>query len=117
MCPYDFFTPQPARGARAYFLHNVLRDWPDEDASKILAGVAEAMEKGYSKVLIHESLVSDVKPLARVTVSDITMMTCIASAERSESQFHAVVSKAGLKISKIWRPPGSVESIIEAELV
>lgn len=74
------------------------------------------MEKGYSRLLLHESLVTSEKPLARVTVSDIHMMMCFSSAERSEKEWAALVASAGLKLVKIWRPVQSVESIIEAEL-
>ncbi|KAI0005241.1 O-methyltransferase-domain-containing protein [Xylariaceae sp. FL0662B] len=114
--PHDFFEPEPVRGARVYFMHNVLHDWPDPVAKQILGNVAGAMEKGYSKLLIHESLVTDVKPLSRVTVSDITMMACLAAAERTESQWRSLVSEAGLRLVKIWRPAQSVESLIEVEL-
>ncbi|AEO55158.1 hypothetical protein MYCTH_2298688 [Thermothelomyces thermophilus ATCC 42464] len=116
--PHDFFTPQPegARGARVYFMHNVLHDWPDEAARRILRTLAPAMEKGYSRLLIHESLVSAERPLARVTVSDITMMACLAAAERSEDQWRDLIASAGLRIVKIWRPVQSVESIIEVEV-
>lgn len=113
---YDFFTPQPVKGARIYFMHNVLHDWPDDSATKILENVASAMEKGYSKLLIHESLISRVKPLARVTTSDITMMACLAAKERTESEWDQVIRNSGLRIEKIWRPPQSVESVIEAVL-
>ncbi|KAL1842331.1 hypothetical protein VTJ49DRAFT_5499 [Mycothermus thermophilus] len=117
--PHDFFTPQPARtsGARIYFMHNVLHDWPDEAALKILRALAPAMEKGYSRLLIHESFVSTEKPLARVTVSDITMMACLAAAERSEEGWRGLIEQAGMRIVKIWRAVEAVESIIEVEVV
>ncbi|KAF5666077.1 sterigmatocystin 8-o-methyltransferase [Fusarium heterosporum] len=114
--PHDFFTPQPVKGARAYFMHNVLHDWEDTQARQILMHLVDAMEQGYSKLLIHESLVSDVKPLARVTTSDITMMACLGAKERTESEWRELIEGVGLKILKIWRPLHSVESIIEAEL-
>ncbi|KAL2267367.1 hypothetical protein VTJ83DRAFT_4644 [Remersonia thermophila] len=117
--PHDFFTPQPARacGARIYFMHNVLHDWPDETALQILRALAPAMEKGYSRLLIHESFVSAEKPLARVTVSDITMMACLAAAERSEDGWSRLIEQAGMRIVKIWRAVEAVESIIEVEVV
>jgi hypothetical protein len=114
--PYDFFTPQPAKGARAYFMHNVLHDWTDAKAADILANIAAAMEKGYSRLLIHESLVSKVQPLARVTTSDITMMACLSAKERTEADWHNLIANNGLKVVKVWRAVQSVESIIEAEL-
>ncbi|TKW50664.1 Demethylsterigmatocystin 6-O-methyltransferase [Colletotrichum tanaceti] len=113
---YDFFTPQPVRGARVYFLHNVLHDWPDPTAVEILKTIAEAMERGYSKVLIHESLISDKEPLSKVTATDLIMMAGLASAERTEEQWYDLVASAGLRVVKIWRPVQAVESVIEAEL-
>ncbi|OLN97812.1 Demethylsterigmatocystin 6-O-methyltransferase 2 [Colletotrichum chlorophyti] len=114
--PYDFFTPQPVRGARVYFLHNVLHDWPDPTAIEILKIIAEAMDKGYSKLLIHESLISEVMPLSKVTATDMIMMAGLASAERTESQWCDLIRSAGLRVIKIWRPVQAVESVIEAEL-
>ncbi|KAJ2900959.1 hypothetical protein MKZ38_002194 [Zalerion maritima] len=116
--PHDFFTPQPdsVKGARVYFMHNVLHDWPNPKALEILKHIADAMEKGYSRLLIHESLVSSEKPLLRVTSSDITMMACLAAAERSEDEWHRLIKDAGMKVVKIWRPVQSVESVIEVEL-
>ncbi|KAM0298092.1 hypothetical protein HYE67_001128 [Fusarium culmorum] len=114
--PHDFFTPQPVKGARAYFMHNVLHDWEDKQAKEILKHLADAMEPGYSKLLIHESLISTTKPHARVTTSDITMMACLGAKERTEVEWRQLIESAGLKVLKIWRPLQSVESVIEAEL-
>lgn len=32
---HDFYEPQPLVGARAYFLHTVLHDWPDDNCIRI----------------------------------------------------------------------------------
>ncbi|KAI1076012.1 O-methyltransferase-domain-containing protein [Whalleya microplaca] len=114
--PHDFFTPQPVQGARAYFLHNVLHDWPDDVVKNILTNITCSMEKGYSRLLVHESLVSSLKPSPRVTTSDITIMTKLAAKERSESEWKELLTGACLRIINIWRPPQSVESVIETEL-
>ncbi|XXG95866.1 hypothetical protein Hte_002138 [Hypoxylon texense] len=114
---YDFFTPQPLRGARAYFLHNVLHDWPDEAAAKILRNVADAMEKGYSKLLIHESMVDNVNPPSRVTTSDLTMLMCLSAAERTVKEWHELIATAGLTVVKIWKRPMAVEGILEVEII
>lgn len=114
--PYDFFTPQPIKGARAYFMHNVLHDWTDELATQILRTVAAAMERGYSTLLIHESLVSNERPLARVTASDLTVMACLAAKERTEDDWRSLIAGAGMRLVKIWRPVQAVESVIEVEV-
>ncbi|KAK8069583.1 hypothetical protein PG994_006199 [Apiospora phragmitis] len=51
---HDFFTPQPVKGARAYFMRTVLHDWPDEQCRKILTQLKDAMEPGYSRILISD---------------------------------------------------------------
>ncbi|KAF5022524.1 hypothetical protein F66182_5426 [Fusarium sp. NRRL 66182] len=93
--PHDLFTPQPVRGAHAYFMHNVLHDWEDEQTTQIFKHLDEAMEPGYSKLLIHESLVSTIKPLARVTTSGLTMMACLGAKERTEAEWRQLVESVG----------------------
>ncbi|KAI3570686.1 hypothetical protein IWW34DRAFT_903216 [Fusarium oxysporum f. sp. albedinis] len=53
------------KGARAYFMQNILHDWEDKQASQILKYIPDAMEPGYSIVLVHQSIINSVKPLAR----------------------------------------------------
>lgn len=115
--PHNFFDEQPVRGARVYFMHIVLHDWPDDKAAQILGNIAAAMERGYSRLLLQESLLADDRPLAKVTVLDIIMMAGHCSAERSETQWAGLLAGVGLKIVKIWKPLGSIENIIEAQLV
>lgn len=51
---HDFFMPQPVKGTRAYFMRSVLHDWPDEQCRTILGHLRNAMEPGYSKILISD---------------------------------------------------------------
>ena len=44
-------------GARAYYMHSVLHDWPDEVAATILGRVKDAMRPGYSRLLINENVI------------------------------------------------------------
>lgn len=116
--PYNFFTPQPVKGARIYYFHIVLHDWPDESAVAILKNVRDAMEPGYSKILIHEVLVSERAPSLTVTTLDLTMMALFSTFERSEEHFRGLIcSIEGLRISRIWKARQAVESIIEVERV
>ncbi|KAI0840148.1 S-adenosyl-L-methionine-dependent methyltransferase [Hypoxylon sp. FL0890] len=115
--PYDFFTPQPIMGAHVYYLHSVLHDWSDEHAISILKNIAGAMEKGYSKLLIHECMINNIKPSPRTTTSDLTMLACMTAAERTVKEWHDLIAAAGLKVVKIWKLPTAVEGVIEAELV
>ncbi|OTA92287.1 hypothetical protein M434DRAFT_74802 [Hypoxylon sp. CO27-5] len=115
--PYDFFTPQPIMGARAYLLHKVLHDWQDEQAIAILKNIADAMEKGYSKLLVHESMIDDIRPSPRATTSDLTMLACVTAAERTVGEWYGLIASAGLKVVKIWKSTKAIDGVIEAELV
>ncbi|OQE29095.1 hypothetical protein PENFLA_c004G01297 [Penicillium flavigenum] len=112
---HDFFTEQPVSGARAYYMHSVLHDWPDELCRKILANTVAAMRPGYSKVLVNENVIPDTGAYWETTSLDLIMME-IGSGERTERQWHALLESAGLKIIKIWTAQRGVESLIECEL-
>ncbi|UKZ78181.1 hypothetical protein TrVFT333_005916 [Trichoderma virens FT-333] len=114
---HDFFTEQPIKNARTYYLHSVLHDWPDFKAVEILGRLASAMRPGYSKVLIHENLIPDVDAHWQATALDLIMMGMVSSKERKENEWQHLIETAGLKIVKIWRPLFGAESLIECELV
>ncbi|KAL2782642.1 S-adenosyl-L-methionine-dependent methyltransferase [Aspergillus keveii] len=113
---YDFFTEQPVKGARAYYMHSVLHDWPDELCAKILANLVAAMKPGYSKILINENVIPDTGAYWETTSLDLIMMQ-IGSGERTERQWRELLETAGLKVTNIWTANPGVESLIECELV
>ncbi|KAI0538042.1 putative O-methyltransferase [Xylaria digitata] len=113
---HDFFTPQPIEGARAYFLHAIIHDWDDSDAGRILSNTASAMKKGYSKLLLYESVLVNTGATLYQCVSDVSLMHLISAAERTEARWREILRVAGFKVCKIWQHPSSLESVIEAEL-
>lgn len=113
---HDFFSPQPVKGARAYFMHRILHDWPDDKAGKILRQAAAAMEKGYSKLLIYDILISDRKPSMAAVMADISMMRQFSAKERSRSELTELLESSGLKLVKVWADAKTADSIVEAEL-
>ncbi|XXH04676.1 hypothetical protein Hte_011096 [Hypoxylon texense] len=113
---YDFFTEQPVKGARAYYTHFVLHDWPDEEAVKIASRVRDAMKPGYSKFLIHEHVVPSMGQDYEQTVLDLIMTTNFGAKERSPAQWSELLEKrCRLKIVKIWTPIKGIESVVECE--
>lgn len=54
---HDFFTPQPVKGAKVYYMRRVMHGWPDDDCRKILRNIKVAMKPGYSKMLINEIVI------------------------------------------------------------
>lgn len=113
---HDFLEPQPVKGARAYYMHTVLHDWPDDKATLILKNIAAAMTPGYSKVLLHETVIAASNAHSQTTTSDLTMMMAFSAVERTEQAWNDLLATAGLKTVKIWGSPAAMESVIEAEL-
>ncbi|KAJ4160377.1 hypothetical protein NW754_003502 [Fusarium falciforme] len=113
---YDFFTEQPIKGARAYYMHSVLHDWSDETCTKILKRAMGAMKPGYSKLLINENVIPNTGAQWEATALDVMMLTLLASRERTQENWENLLGNAGLKVCNIWTVANGVESLIECEL-
>jgi hypothetical protein len=104
-------------GARFYYLRWVIHDWNQELCSTILSRLGQALEPGYSKILINESIVPEEAPSTYLATADLNMMSFAAGMERTEKLHQEYISNAGLKISGIWRPNDRVsECVIEVTL-
>ncbi|KAI9658029.1 MAG: hypothetical protein M1821_002689 [Bathelium mastoideum] len=110
---YDFFTPQPIIGARAYFLRDICHDWPDHLCNKFLKHTAEAMTPGYSRLLIEDHIVEDVEASHRAAASDMLMMLILTGKERTRSQWKELVEGVGLRIVKFWEAGRGLQGVIE----
>ncbi|KAI0153243.1 S-adenosyl-L-methionine-dependent methyltransferase [Xylariaceae sp. FL1272] len=113
---YDFHTEQPMKGARAYYMHSCLHDWPDQTCLSILGRIKEAMEPGYSKLLINENVIPTQGAWWEATALDMIMLTYFSSKERTRSDWENLIEQAGLKIVEIYSGGHGVESIIEVEI-
>ncbi|KAK1638873.1 S-adenosyl-L-methionine-dependent methyltransferase [Colletotrichum phormii] len=117
---HDFLTEQPVKGAKGYFMHSIMHDWPDDVCKEILAPLAEAMKPGYSKLLIFEVVIPRTGAYWEATAGDILMMTQLSALERTEDRWHKLIEKSGLnlRIVEFWKCGQSdVENLIECELV
>ena len=113
---YDFFTPQPIQGAKAYYMKMVLHDWPDEPAVRILNNLKPALKAGHSKILINEIVIPETGGDKFSTSVDILMMAVHSAAERREKEWRELIGKAGLKVIKIWTCGSAPERLIEVGL-
>ncbi|KAI0836395.1 putative sterigmatocystin 8-O-methyltransferase precursor [Hypoxylon sp. FL0890] len=98
--PYDFFTPQPLKGARVYYLSSVLHDWPDHKCVEILQNVKVAMT-AESKIFIDEIVLPERGTPWRAAQFDLMMLSSYCGGERSYADWHALLDEAGLKILKV----------------
>jgi orsellinic acid C2-O-methyltransferase len=114
----DFFDHVPPDGD-AYVLKSVIHDWDDERSVRILQNCRRAMADG-AKVLIVESVLpAEVQPsfgMLGVIMSDLNMLVCTGGRERTETEFSALLDRAGLKMTSVKPIPGPfTTSLIEAE--
>ncbi|CZR56364.1 related to O-methyltransferase [Phialocephala subalpina] len=100
---YDFFTPQPVKGARVYYMRTVLHDWPDKQSLEILKNIREAMTKDSVLLLNENFLPEKYVPLFNAEV-DLSMMAMFAAEERTEKQWKVLLEEAGLEVVKVWYP-------------
>ncbi|KAG6358711.1 hypothetical protein INS49_012229 [Diaporthe citri] len=115
---YDFFTEQPVQGARAYFYHHILHDWPDSYCLKILEQVRKSMTLGYSKLIIHELVLPEQNADKTSAVFDLAMMAFNAGMERTGTQWRELLGQAGFQNVRVWTAPevgadGVIEAMIE----
>ncbi|ETS85416.1 hypothetical protein PFICI_03441 [Pestalotiopsis fici W106-1] len=116
---HDFYNPQPLLGARAYFLHAVLHDWPDADCIRIyfvVERIRDAMTKGYSKLLIYEVVLPPKGATSFAGAIDMCLMTMTSGRERTEADWKQMIEAVRLRVVRIDRHDRAVESVIEVEL-
>ena len=82
-------------------MRNILHDYPDEKCQLILKNLIAAMDRE-SLILIDDIVVPDTKSHWQVTQLDLTMMTALASMERTQSQWYTLLESVGLKIVNIY---------------
>ncbi|EHK97284.1 putative Sterigmatocystin 8-O-methyltransferase [Glarea lozoyensis 74030] len=115
---HDFFTEQPIKGARAYYIRQCLHNWPAEKCLTILSQLRKAMKPGYSKLFVHELIVPARGASTWVVTQDFNMMTLCATLERTEAQWTYILAEAGLKVVAVYAAPDGIsEGVIEAEVL
>ena len=99
-------------GARAYYMRNVLHDYPDQKCILLLQKTVEAMSSE-SVIIIDEIIIPNKGAHARSVQLDITMMISLASMERTEKQWDTLLAAAGLSVLEKKTYNGSTgESVI-----
>lgn len=111
MVPGDFFADAlPA--ADAYVLMEVLHDWADAEAQKILQAVRRAAPAN-ARLLIVEAVVGDTPESHSGKLLDIIMLAVTGGRERTRSQYEALLGSAGFRLQQVIATP-SQYSIVEA---
>lgn len=112
---YNFFTPQPVKGAHLYLFRSVCHDWDDAKSRELLSNTVAAMDPAYSRLLIDEWVLPDSGVNLKAANMDINMMLMFNAIERTKSQWERLLSDVGLEIVEIYSTPGAAECVIETK--
>jgi AraC-like DNA-binding protein len=115
LVPGDFFASLPA-GAEVYLLKNIVHDWDDERALRILRNCHVAMPDGGRLLLIEHVLPARLDASAShraIAHADLAMMLGPGGKERNEHEFQELLRCAGLALADV-KPIGLGYSILEA---
>src|SRR5688572_8863315 len=111
LAPGDFFR-DPLPEADAYVLMEVIHDWADEDAARILSAIRRAAPPR-SRLLIVEALVSESPGPHFGKVLDIIMLAVTGGRERTSSEYEALLKSAGFRLERVIATPSHF-SVVEA---
>ncbi|WP_309234439.1 methyltransferase [Nocardia sp. XZ_19_385] len=101
----DFFSEIPA-GADAYILSQILHDWPDDDAVRILGNCRDAMQSD-ARVLIVEQVLTGNAGSSAAALLDLHMLVLLGGQERTLPQWEGLLAAAGLQLESITPGPRS----------
>lgn len=100
----SFFFDAVPPNADAYLLKDVLVDWNDERAAKILKNCHAAMP-AHGQVLIVEGVypprIDQSAESRRATANDILMLVCMGGRQRSEEEFRHLLAASGFRLTRV----------------
>jgi SAM-dependent methyltransferase len=108
--PGNFFERVPA-GADVYLAVQVLHNWSDDDALRILRNVREAADQR-GRLLLIEILVADDDP-SSAAWADALSLVWLGGTERTEAEWRQLLDHGGFRVDAIT--PGERVSAIEAQ--
>jgi hypothetical protein len=107
----DFFTSVPA-GGDVYLLSHIIHDWSEEQCLTILGNCRKAMTPT-GRLLIVEMVLPPGDTPHPGKVLDMMMLVVPGGRERTESEYAALLAKAGFRLNRVV-PTASPVSVVEA---
>lgn len=106
----DFFEPLPR--ADRIVLAQVLHDWRDDDAARILRRCAEALAPD-GRLLVAERLPTGGAGLGDHAAMSVLMLALFGAKERSRQDYEALLADAGFAVVAV-HPTGTALAVLEA---
>jgi SAM-dependent methyltransferase len=107
--PGDFFESIPP-GSDAYLMKNVLHDWDDDSAVRILQNCRRALRHD-SKLLVIEVVLGTTEDSFE-NLLDLNMLVMSGGHERTEVEYRRLFKNGGFELTKIT-PTAASLSVIE----
>jgi hypothetical protein len=110
----SFFDDVPA-GGDAYVLKNVIHDWPDDDAVRILRNVRAAGGVGTTIVLVEFVIPRHNREFLGKW-ADLEMLLCADARERTAAEYAKLLDRAGFTMNRVIET-ASPFSLVEATAI
>jgi hypothetical protein len=111
LVPGDFFG-DPLPVADAYVLMEVIHDWANAEAERILKAVRRAAPE-HARLLIVEALIGDMPGPHFGKLTDIIMLAVTGGRERTRTEYEVLLRSTGFRLTQVV-PTRSQYSIVEA---
>jgi O-methyltransferase domain/Dimerisation domain len=107
----DFFESVP-EGADTYILKNVLHDWSDDQAVRILKNCRRVMDS-QAKLLVIEMVLPLSDDAVFGSLLDLNMLVMSGGRERTKDEYCSLLGKSGFRLTQVI-PTLAPVSILEA---
>jgi O-methyltransferase domain/Dimerisation domain len=96
----DFFEHVPD-GADAYVLRQIIHDWNDSAATRILRNCHDAIPASGKLLVIERRLERDYRNALLVLLLDMQMLVTLGGGERTDDEYRLLFAAAGFDLSAI----------------
>lgn len=110
----DFFTAVPA-GGDLHLLKQIVHDWDDERATRLLTNCHQALNPDGTLLLIEMVVPTDNRP-SLVQAMDLNMLVLLGGRERTEDEYRALLGATGFRLERVI-PTQTLFSLLEAKRV
>jgi hypothetical protein len=98
--------------ADAYLMMQVIHDWSDDEATKILRGIRRAAT-AHAKLLVIEAVIPDTPGPDWAKMVDMFMLALLTGRERTRSEYQKLLADAGFRLDRVINV-GQSTAILEA---
>lgn len=110
----DFFKSVP-EGGDVHLLKQIIHDWDEERAARVLANCHDALAPSGKLLLVEMVVPADNRP-DFAQAMDLNMLAILGGRERTEAEYRALLEASGFKLERVIATH-SPFSVIEAQRV